>query len=243
LSRHPPSLTSFEPDVGLPEWRGRYICNLLVDLICSGLGDSNVPPHAIVTWRMERTRLGGARSCDVLVLFPPSIMTTRVDHKALRELCHLLVESLQNSYCVMTQLGLMQSVAKAAGQRWETDPTAVKIMHAVYNTCFEWVARARSDAELEELRKPGCHCTGEALHLAHDSSHKLGRQLVTRNASLGWTMVLAWILLAFDQKPSALDLAARGVHMLSRRTGWPRSIASALPHGPERTVHALLGLF
>jgi hypothetical protein len=33
------------------------------------------------------------------------------------------------------------------------------------------------------------------------------------------------------------------MHQLSRRAGWPRSITSLLPHGPERTIRALLRLF
>jgi hypothetical protein len=214
-----------------------------VDLICTSLGDSNVPPHANVTWWMERTRLGGARSCDVLVLFPPLIMTTRADHKALRELCHLLVDALHDSYCIMTQLGLLLSVAQAAGQNWETDPTAVKIIHAVYNTCFEWVTRARSDAELEELRKSICHCEGEVLHPAQESAHKLGLQLAVRDTIPVWTLVLKWILLPFDSPDLDPNLEVRGMHMLSRKTGWPRSITSMLPHGPEHTMHALLRLF
>jgi hypothetical protein len=211
--------------------------------MCTSLGDSNVPPHAIVTWWMERTRLGGARFCAVLVLFPPSIMTTRVDHKALRELCHLLVDSLQDLYCVMTQLGLVLSATQAAGQNWETDPMAVKIIHAVYNTCFEWVTRARSDAELEELRESACHCAGEVLHPAHESAHKLGRQLVNRNTIPVWALVLKWILPPFDSPDLDPDLEVQGMHMLSRKTGWPRSITSMLPHGPERTIQALLRLF
>jgi hypothetical protein len=170
-------------------------------------------------------------------------MTTRADHKALREQCHLLVDSLQDSYCVMTQLGLLLSVAKAAGQYWETDPTAVKIIHAVYNTCFEWVTRARSDAELEELRESACHCAGEVLHPAHESAHKLGRQLVNRNTIPVWALILTWILLPFDSPDLDSNLEVRGMHMLSRRTAWPRCITSMLPHGPERTTHALLRLF
>jgi hypothetical protein len=170
-------------------------------------------------------------------------MTTRVDHKALRELCHLLVDSLQKSYCVVTQLGLVRSVATAGGQHWNTDPTAVQIMHAVYNTCFEWVTRARSDVELEELRKSICHCEGEVLHPAQESAHELGRQLAVRNTIPVWTLVLKWISLPFDSPDLAPNLEIRGMHMLSRKTGWPRSITSMLPHGPERTMHALLRLF
>jgi hypothetical protein len=156
----------------------------------------------------------------------------------------LLVDSLQDSSCVLTRIGLLHEVTNAAGRHWGTDPAAVKIMHAVYSKCFEWLTRSRSDSEMEELRKSACYCTDDISRpVTERGAHKLGRQAIDRSASPGWTMVLSWILLAFDQQPSALDLAAQGMHTLSRRTSWPRSIISILPHGPERTLHALLRLF
>jgi hypothetical protein len=145
----------------------------------------------------------------------------------------------------MTQLGLLQSVAHAAGQHWETDPAAVKIMHTMYSACFEWVARARSDDELEDLRQSSCHCAGEASHSAHERAHELGGELVNRNTTPPWALVLTWMSLPFDLSDVELNIKAkaRGMHTLSRRTSWPRSITSILPHGPEHTVHGLLRLF
>jgi hypothetical protein len=60
-----------------------------------------------------------------------------------------------------------------------------------------------------------------------------------------WTAVITWVLLPFGREPPAVnsDVDVREMHLLSRRTAWPRSITSMLPHGPERTVHALLRLF
>jgi hypothetical protein len=170
-------------------------------------------------------------------------MTSRVDHKALRELCRLLVNALQNSYCVLTQIGLFDAVNNMAGQDWGTDPAARKILEAAYSTCFEWLTRARSDAELEELQESACHCTGKLLHSAHERMHALGGLAFERHSSSAWSMVLTWTVHPFDQGSSPVGLNVDMMHQLSRRTGWPRSITSMLPHGPERTIQALLRLF
>jgi hypothetical protein len=56
-------------------------------------------------------------------------------------------------------------------------------------------------------------------------------------------MVLTWTVHPFDQGSSPVGSNVDMMHQLSRRTGWPRSITSMLPHGPERTIQALLRLF
>jgi hypothetical protein len=172
-------------------------------------------------------------------------MTTPMDRKALRVQCRLLVESMQNSYCVLTQTGLIRAVSAMTGHRWETDALAVKIMEALHAPCYEWLTQPRSDAELEELGKSACHCTGNILHPALERAHEQGRQMLAeeRNANPGWAMVLTWILMPFDASYVNSNLEVRGMHTLSRSARWPRSITSILPHGPERTIHTLLRLF
>jgi hypothetical protein len=183
-----------------------------------------------------------------LPLYPPSsIMTAQVDHKTLRRLCLSLVQALHNSDCIFIQIGLINDVMDEGARFWESDPVTRRIMDATYNASFKWLTRARSDDELLELRNATCQCT-QTPPYSQARHHERGRQTLATSRSLldaPWTAVITWVLLPFGREPPAVnsDVDVRELHLLSRRTAWPRSITSMLPHGPERTVHALLRLF
>jgi hypothetical protein len=133
------------------------------------------------------------------------------------------------------------------GRFWDADPAARRIMEAAYSASFEWLTRTRSDEELADLRNGRCYCTQTPPH-AQARHHERGRQTVAATTTLSnapWLAVITWMLTSFAREPPAMnsDVDVREMRLLSRRRAWPHSITSMLPHGPERTVHALLRLF
>jgi hypothetical protein len=171
-------------------------------------------------------------------------MSARVDHRNLRMLCRLLVDSLESSECVLTQYGLVRIVIDTAEPGKET--IAVRnITEATLDAAFKWLTRARSAEELEKLCSASCHCTRTSSNMDYARAHERGRQLMEGNSVTGSVLIWGWILHPFTRQPPIVNDEEdfRQIHLLSRRITWPRSTTSMLPHGPERTIHAFCLLF
>jgi hypothetical protein len=172
------------------------------------------------------------------------LMSAHVDHRNLRMLFRLLVDSLQSSECVFIQYGLIRIVMDTA-EPGEDTVVVRKIMEETYDAAFKWFTRARSAEELEKLCSASCHCTRRSSNVEYAHAHERGRQIMTRKPFIGSPFVWEWLLLPFARQPPLLNDEAdfREIHVLSRRMEWPRSTTSMLPHGPQRTVQAFFLLF
>jgi hypothetical protein len=112
------------------------------------------------------------------------LMSARLDHRNLRMLCRLLVDSLESSECVLTQYGLVRIVIDTAEPGEET--IAVRnITEATLDAAFKWLTRARSAEELEKLCSASCHCTRTSSNMDYARAHERGRQLMEGNSVTG----------------------------------------------------------
>lgn len=117
----------------------------------------------------------------------------------------------------------------------------------VWNLGFEWVTYPRSDEELAQT-SGGMVCTCSEESIAVRPAHGKGEEYIAReDAKLESRPVLALINLFLRGMPNcahekSLSLA-RKPGRPRKRSAWPNSFVSLLPHGPKDTLRGLLAWF
>jgi hypothetical protein len=172
-----------------------------------------------------------------------SFFTLEMHERARDGLVHFLRGTPCPSACPYNLLGW-------ASVFWDDTTKSVRrgcISMEVWNLGFEWITYPRSNEELAQT-SGGIVCTCSAESIAVRPIHGKGEEYMAReDAKLEARPVLALINLFLRGMSNcahekSLSLA-RKPRRARRRSPWPNSFRSLLPHGPKDTLHGLLAWF